>query len=350
MARKYPLIHLVESRGPFMPNPILTVNKLAKFFDDKKVLKDISLEVNEGDVIAVVGYSGSGKSTFLRCLNLLEEPDRGELIFNNERYFSVNKCKEDFIDLNKYQSDLKEYIDNNQPLIDQYDLLSSKKRSKTISIEEQNEFKDVKKQYRSYKKHSPTIDNYFARKEYKAYIKEHKPFVVNEHKLDEIRSNMVMVFQSFNLFNNMDVLSNCMFPLIHVKGMKKEEAKKIALEKLELVNMSTHLNARPRTLSGGQKQRVAIARSLCMNPSIILFDEPTSALDPQMVTEVLDTMKKLAKNGMTMIVVTHEMNFAKNVANKVMYMDDGYVVEYRDSKEFFTNPKHAKTKKFLSIS
>lgn len=333
-----------------MPNPILTVRKLAKFFDDKKVLKDISLEVNEGDVIAVVGYSGSGKSTFLRCLNLLEEPDRGELSFKNDNYFAVNKCKEDFIELNRYQTELKEYLEKHLSLVDRYNLLSSNKRSKTITKEELQEYKIVKKDYKNYEKNTPQLNSYFKKAEYKAYIKEHKPYVVNEKNLDEIRSNMVMVFQSFNLFNNMDVLSNCMFPLIHVKGMKKEEAKKIALEKLELVNMSTHLNARPRTLSGGQKQRVAIARSLCMNPALILFDEPTSALDPQMVTEVLDTMKKLARNGMTMIVVTHEMNFARNVANKVMYMDDGYVVEYADSKEFFTNPKHAKTKKFLSIN
>ena len=143
-------------------------------------------------------------------------------------------------------------------------------------------------------------------------------------------------------------LHNCTFPLMKVKGATYDEAKKEAINRLEEVNMLDHLSDRPKTLSGGQKQRVAIARSLCMHPNIILFDEPTSALDPQMVSEVLEVMKELASKGMTMIVVTHEMNFARNVANKVMYMDDGYVVEYATSEEFFSNPKQQKTKKFLS--
>ena len=333
-----------------MPNTILEIKNLANFFEDKKVLKDISLQVNEGDVIAVVGYSGSGKSTFLRCINLLEEPDRGELIFNNNTYFSVSKCKEDFVDLNKYENDLSVFVSEFTPLKDEYELLKSKKRSEKLTKDDSLRLKEVKRTYKDYRKRCPDLNSYFDKEGYKTYIKEHKPFVVKEKELDLIRSNMVMVFQSFNLFNNMDVLSNCMFPLIHVKGMDKETAKNIALEKLELVNMSTHLDARPKTLSGGQKQRVAIARALCMNPSIILFDEPTSALDPQMVTEVLDIMKDLASKGMTMIVVTHEMNFAKNVANKVMYMDDGYVVELASSEEFFNSPKNEKTIKFLSKS
>lgn len=332
-----------------MSKVVLNVKNLAKYFDDKKVLKDISLEVNEGDVIAVIGSSGSGKSTFLRCINLLEEPDRGELTFNDEVYFRVNRCKEDFIDLASYQKDLDKYNVEVEPLKENYHALLSKKRSGDKSKEVKDELKKARKIYAAKKKEAPTPEDYFAKDEYNKYLKENKPLVVKESKLEKIRSNMVMVFQNFNLFNNMDVLSNCMFPLIHVKGMSREEAKKIALEKLELVNMLTHLNARPRTLSGGQKQRVAIARSLCMNPSLILFDEPTSALDPQMVGEVLDIMKDLASKGMTMIVVTHEMNFAKNVANKVMYMDDGYVVEMNSSQEFFNHPKEEKTKKFLSI-
>lgn len=332
-----------------MSKEVLSVKNLAKYFDDKKVLQDISLQVNEGDVIAVIGSSGSGKSTFLRCLNLLEEPDRGELSFNNEVYFRVNKCREDFVDLNKYQEALEEYNVSSTPIKDKYHALRSKQRSGQLAQEEKKDLKAAKKEYVAIKKKKPVPDDFFNKAEYKAYLKENKPFVVNEKKLEKIRSNMVMVFQSFNLFNNMDVLANCMFPLIHVKGMKKEDAKKIALEKLELVNMTTHLTQRPRTLSGGQKQRVAIARSLCMNPSLILFDEPTSALDPQMVNEVLDIMKDLASKGMTMIVVTHEMNFAKNAANKVVYMDEGYIVEANSSKEFFAHPKEEKTKKFLSI-
>ena len=341
---------MVDLRGLFMPNVVLNVKNLAKYFGDKKVLKDISLQVNEGDVIAVVGYSGSGKSTFLRCINLLEEPDRGELDFKDERYFAVSKCQEDFIDFAQYEKDLDDYEKSIGPVEDHFHILLSKKRSKTITKEESLELVRVKKEYRLLKKQRPDFDSYFKKDEYKKYVKENPPYIVSEKKLDEIRSNMVMVFQNFNLFNNMDVLSNCMFPLIHVKGMKKEEAMKIAVEKLALVNLSDYLSARPRTLSGGQKQRVAIARALCMNPSIILFDEPTSALDPQMVNEVLEVMKKLASNGMTMIIVTHEMNFAKNVANKVMYMDDGYVVEMASSSDFFNNPQQEKTKKFLSMS
>lgn len=349
MVRKLASTHLEDIGGHIMPNVILTVKNIAKYFDDKKVLKDISLQVNEGDVIAVVGSSGSGKSTFLRCINLLEEPDRGELSFKGEPYFRVKRCKEDFIDLVAYQKAHDNYESEVSPIREEYHALLSKKRSNTLTKEDKIQFKNIKNQYRLKKKETPNINSFFDKNTYKSYIKDNKPFIVNEKTLEKIRSNMVMVFQNFNLFNNMDVLSNCMFPLLHVKGMNKEEAKKIALEKLEMVNMLTHLYVRPRTLSGGQKQRVAIARSLCMNPSLILFDEPTSALDPQMVNEVLDIMKDLASKGMTMIVVTHEMNFAKNAANKVMYMDDGYVVEYASSKDFFNNPQNEKTKKFLSI-
>lgn len=333
-----------------MPNVVLDVKNLAKYFGDKKVLKDISLQVNEGDVIAVVGYSGSGKSTFLRCINLLEEPDRGELIFKDKKYFSVGRCQEDFIDFALYEKDLGEFENIIGPIRERFHVLLSKKRSKTISNEEAIELSQIKKEYRLLKKQAPNFNDYFNKDEYRKYSKANPSYIVSEKALDKIRSNMVMVFQNFNLFNNMDVLSNCVFPLVHVKGMNKEEAIKIAIEKLGLVNLSDYLYARPRTLSGGQKQRVAIARALCMNPSIILFDEPTSALDPQMVNEVLEVMKRLASNGMTMIIVTHEMNFAKNVANKVMYMDDGYVVEMASSSDFFNNPQQEKTKKFLSMS
>ena len=158
---------------------------------------------------------------------------------------------------------------------------------------------------------------------------------------------MTMVFQSFNLFNNMDALRNCTIAQTHVLKRNKDVAKTRAIAELTKVNMQDRMNYRPKALSGGQKQRVAIARALCMDPEIILFDEPTSALDPEMVNEVLEVMKKLANEGRTMIVVTHEMNFAKNVANKVIFMEDGYIVESGDSKSFFTNPKEQRTKDFL---
>ena len=159
-----------------------------------------------------------------------------------------------------------------------------------------------------------------------------------------------MVFQSFNLFNNMNVLKNCTIAQRKILKRSKEEANRIALENLEKVGMKDRANAKISELSGGQKQRIAIARSLCMNPDVLLFDEPTSALDPEMVGEVLEVMKKLVDDGMTMIVVTHEMNFAKNVSNKTVFIEGGYIVEQGPSKELFDNPKEERTKRFLKFS
>jgi len=162
------------------------------------------------------------------------------------------------------------------------------------------------------------------------------------------REKVTMVFQSFNLFNNLSVLSNCTIGPRKVLKMKKDEANAVAMKYLELVGMSAYINAKPRQLSGGQKQRVAIARALAMSPEVILFDEPTSALDPEMVGEVLNVMKELADAGLTMLVVTHEMTFARDVANKVVFMDQGVIVEEGDPKDIFTNPKEERTKAFLS--
>ena len=168
--------------------------------------------------------------------------------------------------------------------------------------------------------------------------------------IDQIRAKMTMVFQQFNLFNNYSVLGNCTLTQRKVLGRTKEEAEKIAIENLTRVGMIERKDYRTNQISGGQKQRVAIARALCMNPDLILFDEPTSALDPEMVNEVLNVMKSLADEGMTMIVVTHEMNFARNVANKVVFMEDGYVVEEGTPEEIFKNPKKERTKQFLNIN
>ncbi|MBE6141601.1 MAG: amino acid ABC transporter ATP-binding protein [Erysipelotrichaceae bacterium] len=330
-----------------MPNTILSVKNLAKYFGDKKVLKDINLEVNKGDVIAIIGQSGSGKSTFLRCLNLLEEPNRGVLSLNGEPYFNVKRCKEDFYDYAQYEEAMNQYRVNMEEKRNHYYEYKNKSLTEKLSNEDKKIFKAAKKDYKRIKKARPLLDEYFNHKEYKDYLRNNKPFVMNGKELDHHRSEMVMVFQSFNLFNNMDVLSNCTFPLRKVKGLSEEEAKKIAIEKLNQVGMGDCISIRPRTLSGGQKQRVAIARGLCMNPSIILFDEPTSALDPEMVQGVLEIMKELASSGMTMIVVTHEMNFAKNVANKVVFMEDGYVVEANNSHDFFHHPKEKRTIEFL---
>ena len=241
-----------------MSETILKINHLSKAFGKNVVLRDIDFTVNKGDVISIIGASGSGKSTLLRCINLLETPTSGQIIYNE---------------------------------------------------------KDV------------------------AAGKVNAP---------EYRSHVGMVFQSFNLFNNMTVLENCMVGQIKVLKKDKEQARQDAMFYLQKVGMAPYINAKPRQLSGGQKQRVAIARALAMNPEILLFDEPTSALDPEMVGEVLNVMQTLANEGMTMLVVTHEMAFARDVSNRVVYMKEGIICEEGTPQQIFENPQRQETKEFLS--
>ena len=241
-----------------MTQTILEIKHLKKSFGANEVLKDISLSVNKGEVISIIGSSGSGKSTFLRSINLLEEPTAGEILFHGQNVLEKG-----------------------------YDLT--------------------------------------------AY-----------------REKLGMVFQSFNLFNNMTVLKNCMAGTRKVLHISKEEAFDRAITHLKAVGMAPFINAYPSQLSGGQKQRVAIARALCMNPEVLLFDEPTSALDPEMVGEVLNVMKELAKTGLTMIIVTHEMGFARDVSTRTIFMDKGYIVEDDAPSRLFTNPKNPRTREFLS--
>ena len=241
-----------------MTDAVITLNHLEKSFGDHAVLKDINLSVKKGEVISVIGSSGSGKSTMLRCINLLETPTGGEILYEG------------------------------------------------MNIRD------------------------------------------NSIKLTDFRAKVAMVFQQFNLFNNMTALDNCVKPQMIVLKRTKEDATKIALEFIDKVGMSAYINAKPAQLSGGQKQRIAIARALSMNPDVILFDEPTSALDPEMVGEVLEVMQSLAKSGYTMIVVTHEMGFAREVSDRVIFMDGGYIVEEGTPDEIFTNPKQERTKQFLS--
>ena len=237
---------------------MISVKDLRKSFHGLDVLKGISTEIRQGDVVCVIGPSGSGKSTFLRCLNMLEKPDNGKIIFNGE------------------------------------DLAAPKAN-------------------------------------------------LNLH-----RQKMGMVFQQFNLFPHMTVLENLTCAPMLLKKVPKAEAEAKAMELLERVGLADRAGEYPNKLSGGQKQRVAIVRALCMDPEVMLFDEPTSALDPEMVGEVLDVMKSLAKRGMTMIVVTHEMGFAREVSNRVMFMDEGIIMEENTPEELFSNPKSERLQSFLA--
>lgn len=241
-----------------MADNVIELVHLQKQFGDHAVLRDINLSVKKGEVMSIIGASGSGKSTMLRCINLLETPSSGQVLYHGQ---------------------------------------------------------DI---------------------------------TAKDFNLIQYRTKVGMVFQSFNLFNNMTVLDNCTAGLRYVLHQDKETAKKTALENLEKVGMAPYIHAKPRQLSGGQKQRVAIARALAMQPEVLLFDEPTSALDPQMVGEVLAVMRQLAKEGLTMIVVTHEMAFARDVSSHVVYMADGVICEEGTPADIFEHPQNAKTVEFLS--
>ena len=236
----------------------ISINKMNKWYGSFHALRDIDLTVNQGERIVICGPSGSGKSTLIRCINALEEHQRGEIV----------------VDGTVLSSDLK--------------------------------------------------------------------------NIDKIRSEVGMVFQHFNLFPHLTILENCTLAPIWVRKTPKKEAEETAMHFLEKVKIPEQAHKYPGQLSGGQQQRVAIARSLCMKPRIMLFDEPTSALDPEMIKEVLDTMIELAEDGMTMLVVTHEMGFARQVANRVIFMDQGQIVEQNEPEAFFNNPQSDRTKLFLS--
>ena len=241
-----------------MSEPIIKIQNMNKWFGNFQVLKDVNLEVEKNKKIVVCGPSGSGKSTLIRCINRLEEHQKGTIV----------------VDGTELSEDTK--------------------------------------------------------------------------NIETIRAEVGMVFQQFNLFPHLSILDNCTLAPIWVKKMPKKEAEDLAMKQLEQVQIVDQAQKFPGQLSGGQQQRCAIARALCMEPKIMLFDEPTSALDPEMIKEVLDAMVNLAKAGMTMIVVTHEMGFAKEVADEVIFMDEGMIVEKADTKEFFANPKSDRTKLFLS--
>lgn len=236
---------------------VIEIRHLSKFFGANEVLKDINLSVSKGEVVSIIGSSGSGKSTLLRCINLLEKPSGGEIIYNGNNILD------------------------------------------------------------------------------------------DAHKVSSYRRHLGMVFQQFNLFNNHDALSNCVVGQVKVLKCSKEEATETAMKYLRNVGMEQYIHAKPKQLSGGQKQRVAIARALSMDPDVLLFDEPTSALDPEMVGEVLKVMKELAYSGLTMIVVTHEMEFAREVSDRVVFMDQGVIAEEGTPEQIFNDPKQERTREFL---
>lgn len=277
---------------------IIRINNLYKKFDDFEVLKGINFSVNRGDVISIIGPSGCGKSTLLRCINLLEKPTAGEILFEDQYLYKNNRY---FL-----KERLKDYSTNS------------------------NEYSKLKKNIKFLKDEEKEIEK------------------ISNSNLNSNRKKIGMVFQQFNLFPHLTVLENITIAPISLNNENKASAEAEAIELLNKVGLSHVANAYPNVLSGGQKQRVAIVRALAMNPDIMLFDEPTSALDPEMVGEVLAVMSELAKTGMTMIVVTHEMTFAKNVSTKVVFMADGIIAEEGTPNEIFNNPKNNRLKEFLS--
>lgn len=325
---------------------VLDIKNIAKFYGANKVLKDISLEVNKGDVISIIGPSGSGKSTFLRCLNLLEVPTRGNLSFEGTNYFNISYCKDDFVDYDKYHEALAKY---KEELIKAEDELAILENNVIIdkSVNSKAKIKAAKKLFKNLRKNEVEKKAFFDKEAYEKASEVSPSSIVDANDINKIRSKVVMVFQGFNLFNNFNVLDNCIIAQTKILKRSYHEAKEIAVKHLTAVNMHDRMNYKISELSGGQKQRVAIARALCMDPEVILFDEPTSALDPEMVGEVLQVMKDLAKCGMTMIVVTHEMQFAKEVSNKVIFMEGGHIVEQGNPRDVFDNPHEERTKTFL---
>ena len=305
---------------------MIKVNNIYKYFGDLKVLTGVSCQIQKGEKVVIIGASGSGKSTLLRCMNLLETPTFGEVWIDNDLLTPVDPyLHEEIIVVSKTYKKLYEETKNNNP-------------NKTDNEIRKIVIKNIKD--------NDLLNEKNEGKEYKKLMKEY----YNKHHLDINigRQRMGMCFQHFNLFNNLTIMQNLILAPTELKLMTKEEAIEKATTLLKRIGLYDKKDEYPSKLSGGQKQRVAIIRSLCMNPEVMLFDEPTSALDPEMVGEVLELMKELANEGMTMVVVTHEMGFAKEIANRVIFMDQGVIAEEGTPDEIFNHPKNERTKEFLS--
>ena len=294
---------------------MISIKNIYKDFGDLAVLKGVSCNIKSGEKIAIIGPSGSGKSTLLRCMNLLEEPSLGEVWLEDTLLTSADPyLHEDIIKTSRtYQSLL-------QKGVGEVDAVEKICGEHLLKKNEGRVFAAAKK----------------------AFAEKHG---VN---INLARQKMGMVFQHFNLFNNMTVLQNLTLAPVELKLQTKEAATERAMSLLRRIGLEEKANVYPSTLSGGQKQRIAIVRALAMNPQVMLFDEPTSALDPEMVGEVLDLIKELANEGMTMVIVTHEMGFAREVADRVLFMDGGVIAEDAPPAQLFSNPQNPRTKEFLS--
>ena len=307
---------------------MIKINNIFKNFKNTQVLKGVSLDVKKGEKIVIIGSSGSGKSTLLRCMNLLETPTYGEVWLENKLLTPVDPyLHEDIIKLSNTYKKVYESIKNEKKNIS-----STRVEKEAIKLIKENDLLNEK----------------IALKEGREYNKAIKNFYKENHQdINIARQKMGMCFQNFNLFNNYTVIQNLILAPVELKLMTKEEANNRALKLLERIGLLDKKDNYVSSLSGGQKQRIAIARSLCMNPNVMLFDEPTSALDPEMVKEVLDLMKDLASTGMTMVIVTHEMGFAKEIADRVIFMDGGVICEQGTPEEIFEKPKTKRLKEFL---
>ena len=305
---------------------MLDIKNIYKNFGSLQVLKGVSTKVDKGEVISVIGASGSGKSTLLRCMNLLEEPTFGEVWIEG-----------------KLMTPVDPYL--------HYEVIRASNTYKKLiasGMSDEDAIKKIKSEDLLMEKHSR------EGQEYKALMEK----IYKENHIDTNlgRRKMSMVFQQFNLFNNLNVLDNIMLAPVEtakynkVKDLnaEKDKIREQALSLLKRIGLEDKADAYPSKLSGGQKQRIAIVRSLAMNPDVMLFDEPTSALDPEMIGEVLDLMKELAQAGMTMVIVTHEMGFAKEVSNRVLFVDEGYIKEEGSPEQIFEDPKDPRLQDFLS--
>lgn len=312
-----------ERNASAVQDSLIQIKGLYKNFGKLQVLKGVSAEIKKGEKVVIIGPSGSGKSTFLRCMNLLETPTYGEIWFEGKLLTPIDPYLH--FDVIRYSKTYKKML--NAAL--STDVSREETDARIIADIKRN---DLLKKHEG-KEYSSAIRNLYR---------------ANFSDINVTRQKIGMVFQHFNLFNNLTVMQNLMLAPVQLKLKNKFQAEERGMELLERIGLADKAGAYPSTLSGGQKQRIAIIRALAMEPDVMLFDEPTSALDPEMVGEVLELMKELADDGMTMVVVTHEMGFAKEVASRILFMDDGLIREENSPKEFFANPKDDRLKEFLS--